>query len=567
VSAQTTQSPAHGATDPIVRIDGLTVRFAGVDTPAVDTISLQIAAGECLALVGESGSGKSVTARSLVGLAGTGARVTADTLEVAGTSLLGLSERRFEKLRGAVVGTISQDALVSLDPLRLIGREVDDALRLHTRLSPTARRARVLELLAQAGIPDPEVRVGQRSGELSGGLRQRALIAAALAAGPRILVADEPTTALDSQVRDGVLRLIANQATAGTAVLLISHDLTAVAAVADRVAVMKSGRIVETGATAEVLRNPQHPYTQTLLAASPANKPRHQRLLGGTAAPASTLDVADRPTAGALPGSPQSAPPTAASPLSAPPEPLALEARTLSVAFAAGKSSTRRVLTDVSFTLPAATTLGLVGPSGSGKTTIARIALGLQKPDSGELLLLGQPWSGVAEKVRRPTRGTIGAIYQDPLGSFDPRATVRTIITDALRHQSADPTARGSDPVSGKSSAEPSARSSARSSARTSSSRVTELLDSVGLASAIAARRPHSLSGGQRQRVAIARALAAQPRVLILDEPVSALDVTIQAQILDLLDTLQRERGLSYLFISHDTDVIAHMSDNILRLD
>jgi peptide/nickel transport system ATP-binding protein len=527
VSVHATEFPARVDTAPLVRIAGLTVHFAGSEVAAVDNISLHIAAGECLALVGESGSGKSVTARSLVGLAGAGARVSADVLEVDGVSLLGLSARRFERLRGAVVGTISQDALVSLDPLRVIGREVDDALRLHTRLSPLDRRARVLHLLAQAGIPDPELRIGQRSGELSGGLRQRALIAAALAATPRILVADEPTTALDSQVRDGVLRLIADQATAGTAVLLISHDLTAVSAIAHRVAVMKDGRIVEEGATDEVLRNPQHPYTRTLLAASPADKPRHQLLLGEQAAP---------------PRAPR-APSASDTPASSADQTLALEARDLSVAFASRQGPARKVLDAISFTLPAGTTLGLVGPSGSGKTTLARIALGLQQPDSGELMLLGRPWSGVPEKVRRPQRGTIGAIYQDPLGSFDPRSTVRTILLDALRHSPAERTGV------------------------TASTRMHELLDSVGLATTVAARRPHSLSGGQRQRVAIARALAAEPRVLILDEPVSALDVTIQAQILDLLDTLQRDRGLSYLFISHDTDVIEHMSDSILRLN
>ena len=518
-------------TAPLVRIAGLTVHFAGSVVPAVDNITLQIAPGECLALVGESGSGKSVTARTLVGLAGAGARVSADALEIDGVSLLGLSERRLERLRGAVVGTISQDALVSLDPLRLIGREVDDALRLHTRLTPNDRRARVLQLLSSAGIPDPEERVGQRSGELSGGLRQRVLIAAALAAGPRILVADEPTTALDSQVRDGVLRLIAEQTTNGTAVLLISHDLSAVAAIADRVAVMKDGRIVEEGATSDVLRNPQHPYTRTLLAASPAGKPRHQLLLS---------EPADRARAVQLV---QPAQPTAAPAATEPP---ALQARNLSVAFATRRGPSRSVLDNVSFDLPAGTTLGLVGPSGSGKTTLARIALGLHQPDSGELLLHGRPWSAVPEKVRRADRGSIGAIYQDPLGSFDPRSTVRAIVADALRH---------------------SRNSTGSGSALARSNRVAELLDSVGLAATIAERRPQSLSGGQRQRVAIARALAAEPRVLVLDEPVSALDVTIQAQILDLLDSLQRERGLSYLFISHDTDVIEHMSDSILRLD
>ena len=504
--------------EPVVRVENLRVRFAGSEAPAVDGISFTIAAGECLALVGESGSGKSVTARSLVGLTGSGSTVLADRLEVSGRDVTGLNRRALERLRGATVGTISQDALVALDPLRLVGREVDDALRLHTTLTPVQRRARVLELLADAGIPDPELRAAQRSGELSGGLRQRALIAAAIAADPALIVADEPTTALDSQVRDGVLSLIRRQVDRGRAVLLISHDLSVVGRSAERVAVMQNGRIIEEGATADILRAPSHPYTQSLLAASPAGKPRHEPLLLRTRV-------------------------TLRDPVATPPatNTLALDARSLSIAFSTPRSATRTVLTDVSFTLPLGLTLGLVGPSGSGKTTLARIALGLQRPDAGELDLLGAPWSSLPESQRRARRGSIGAIYQDPLGSFDPRLTVGAILTDAV--------------TGGRARTQPTDRA-----------RVAELLSQVGLASTLSNRRPLNLSGGQRQRVAIARALAGRPRVLVLDEPVSALDVTIQAQILDLLDELQRELGLSYLLISHDTDVITHMSDSVLTL-
>jgi peptide/nickel transport system ATP-binding protein len=547
--------------EPVVEVANLRVRFTGTETPAVDGISFSIAAGECLALVGESGSGKSVTARSLIGLAGSGSSVVADRLRVNGRDVAGLSRRALERLRGATVGTISQDALVSLDPLRLVGREVDDALRLHTTLSPVQRRARVLELLAGAGIPDPELRAAQRSGELSGGLRQRALIAAAIAADPALIIADEPTTALDSQVRDGVLELIRRQVDRGRAVLLISHDLSVVGRSAERVAVMQNGRIVEQGATADILHAPTHPYTQSLLAASPAGKPRHEPLLRHLpGAPRERITVSESsdalaPATSGVLTAPR-APETTAAPArrtpnntSAPaprtpePEPteLALEARSLSVAFRSPRAPTRTVLTDISFALPLGTTLGLVGPSGSGKTTLARIALGVQKPDSGELLLLGNDWSSLPERQRRSRRGSIGAIYQDPLGSFDPRLTVGAILTDAVTQGRSRPTA----------------------AERT---RVTELLDEVGLVAAISARRPLNLSGGQRQRVAIARALAGRPRVLVLDEPVSALDVTIQAQILDLLDELQRELALSYLFISHDTDVITHMSDRVLSL-
>jgi len=531
---------AHTTASPVVQVSGLTIRFGAMDAPAaVDGISLSINAGETLALVGESGSGKSVTARALVSLLGGGATVTADVLRVAGLDIPKLGRRQLEKLRGATVGTITQDALSSLDPLRLVGREVDDALRLHTSLSALQRRTRVLELLAEAGIPDPRVRAAQRSGELSGGLRQRALIAAALAANPKLLVADEPTTALDAQVRNGILDLIKRQADTGMAVLLISHDLGAVARVADRVAVMTDGRIVEEGPTARVLEAPAHEYTRRLLAASPAGKPRHQALLAGITAGTPTSG-----TASAVPRPPASTHPRpqSVSATGSPSTPPALQARGIAVSFTSRGEAPRTVLSGLDFNLPEGTTLGLVGPSGSGKTTLARIALGLQKPDAGELLLLGEKWSSLPETQRRPRRGLIGAIYQDPMASFDPRFTVAQLLTDSITHGA-----------------------STRSSAVRP--RVRELLDSVGLESTLAARRPRTLSGGQRQRVAIARALGAEPRVLVLDEPVSALDVTIQAQVLDLLDSLQRDLTLSYLFISHDSDVIEHMSDTVLRLD
>ena len=524
-----TGSATGGSRANAVDVRNLRVRF-GTGPGAVGGISFVIAPGECFALVGESGSGKSVTARSLVGL--TGGSVTADRLEVAGVDVRSLGRRGLERLRGAAVGTISQDALVALDPLRLVGREVEDALRLHTGLSPVDRRARVRELLELAGIPDPEVRAGQRSGELSGGLRQRALIAAAIAASPAVLVADEPTTALDSQVRDGILELVRRQADAGVAVLLISHDLSVVRAIADRVAVMRGGVILEEGPTSQVLESPSHDYTRALLAASPVGRPRHHVLLAGATAP----------EGGAVPVPAQPPRTRTVLPAGAPAPPSALRAIDLRLDFPSPGGAPRRVLDSVSFELPPGSTLGLVGASGSGKTTIARIALGLQRPDAGELLLFGERWSSLPERQRRSRRGSIGAVYQDPLTSFDPRFTVGEILTDAVT--------RG-----------------AHLRSRPAAPRVRELLHSVGLDSSVVARRPRHLSGGERQRVAIARALGAEPRVLILDEPVSSLDVSVQAQILDLLDALQRTLGLSYLFISHDLDVIEHMSDAVLRLD
>ncbi|MGI5190189.1 dipeptide ABC transporter ATP-binding protein [Promicromonospora sp. CA-289599] len=494
--------------DPVLSIKDLVVEFSG--RRVVDGVSLQVAAGECVAIVGESGSGKSVTARSVVGLAGEGARVTATELTVAGQEVLALSGRRLRGLRGGTVGLIAQDALVSLDPLRPVGREIGDTLALHTGLDAAARRARTIELLDRVGLPDAELRARQRPGQLSGGQRQRALIAAGIAGEPRLVIADEPTTALDQPVQAGVLRLLGELRDDGTGVLLISHDLSVVLGIADRVLVMTDGAVVEEGTPAEVFERPRHPYTRKLVAAVPAGVPRGTPLSAGAGAPgATTATFGD----------------------------VLLEARGLARTFQVGG---REIVAadDVSFTLHAGRTLGLVGESGSGKSTTARLLLGLERPDAGEVTLLGEPWIPLPEARRRRRRPLVGAVFQDPLSSFDPRWTVGKVLADALT--------RGRTTRPGPVRAE-----------------IVELLDTVGLDPAVATRRPLHLSGGQRQRVAVARALAADPRVLILDEPVSALDVSVQAQVLDLLDRLQRERNLAYLLITHDLGVALHMSDDI----
>ncbi len=476
----------------------------------VDGVSFQVAAGECVAIVGESGSGKSVTARSIVGLAGEGARVSATGLTVGGQDVLSLSGRSLRRLRGGTVGLIAQDALVSLDPLRPVGREIGDTLALHTGLDAAARRARTIELLDRVGLPDAELRAGQRPGELSGGQRQRALIAAGIAGEPALVIADEPTTALDQPVQAGVLRLLGRLRDEGTAVLLISHDLSVVMGIADRVLVMTDGAVVEEGTPSEVFERPRHPYTRKLVAAVPAGRPRGTAL-SGTAAEAQ-----------AGPGD------------------VLLEARGLGRTFQVGGHEIVAA-EDVSFSLRAGRTLGLVGESGSGKSTTARLLLGLERPDAGEVTLLGEPWSPLPEARRRPRRSLVGAVFQDALSSFDPRWTVGAVLADAItRGRSLRP-----GPVR---------------------AQVAELLDTVGLDPALATRRPLHLSGGQRQRVSVARALAADPQVLILDEPVSALDVSVQAQVLDLLDRLQRERHLAYLLITHDLGVALHMSDDIAVL-
>ncbi|MCO1338266.1 ABC transporter ATP-binding protein [Kocuria polaris] len=541
------------AREPLVDVRGLRVSFGRGDVVA--GVDLRIDAGESVALVGESGSGKSVTARALLGLAGgrgSRARVSADAFRIAGHDLRGRDGRvsenptRWRRLRGGELGLVLQDALTSLDPLRPIAREIDDALRLHTRLSPTARAARVRELLADVGLAGAGMDVGAlRPGALSGGMRQRALIAAALSGAPRLLIADEPTTALDATVAARVLDLLAQlragdpPATPGMGQLLISHDLAVVSRVAEKVLVMRAGEVVESGPTAEVLADPRHEYTRMLLAAVPAGKPRGTRL-GPQAVVAARPQAAHPTTAAAGPA------PTGP----AAPDTPALAAIGLVKEFAARDASGRtrafRAVDNVSFTLAAGTTLGIVGESGSGKTTTARLALGLLTSDAGTVDLFGTPFAGdrgdgrdVAESARRPRRRQLGAVYQDPLSSFDPRMSVGALLADA---------------VSG-------GRTRRTGPHR---ARIGELLDMVGLESGTAARHPRSLSGGQRQRVAIARALAPGPRVFVCDEPVSALDVSVQAQILDLLDDLQRDLGLSYLFISHDLAVIRHVSDHLL---
>ncbi|GGE87061.1 dipeptide ABC transporter ATP-binding protein [Mycetocola zhadangensis] len=493
---------------PLLSVDNLSVSFG--DNTVVHDLSFSVNPGECVAIVGESGSGKSVTARSLLGLAGARSRVSASTLSLNGRDLSTASDRDWRRIRGSQVGLVLQDALVSLDPLRPIGREIGDALRLHGGLSALAAQTRVLEVLSQVGMPYPERAVSQRSGDLSGGLRQRALIAAALALHPPLLIADEPTTALDVTIQARILDLLAEIKANGTGILLISHDLAVVSAVADRVLVMKDGRIVESGDTRTLLNHPREEYTQRLIAAVPTDKPRGTQLVPG--APAVRTPPTLRTTDAITP---------------------VLEARSLVKTFPAPGGRFRAV-NGVSFDLARGETLGLVGESGSGKTTVARLVLALSTPDEGSVLLDDRPFSELRERDRRPLRRRIGAIYQDSLSSFDPRMSVRRILTDALDTAPADD----------------------RSS-------VAELLDSVGLAQSVASTRPLLLSGGQRQRVSIARALAARPELIVCDEPVSALDVTVQAQVLDLLDRLQAERGLSYLFISHDLGVVRHMSDRI----
>jgi peptide/nickel transport system ATP-binding protein len=501
-------------------IEELSIHFG--DRPVVHGLSLHLKPGKAVALVGESGSGKSVTARSLVGLAGHGARVHARQMRHGERDLLHLSAREWRALRGRDIGVVLQDALGSLDPLRTAGQEILEALTAHGWGDRRSRPARVIELLAAAGVPEPQLRARQRPGELSGGLRQRALIASALAMNPGLVIADEPTTALDVTLQAQILALLQGIKKDGRALLLISHDLSVVADLADDILVLQQGAVVEQGPAAAILTRPQHPYTRSLLQCLPAAHPRGTRLSRSEPAHASAAARTPRGAAGRQDLS----------------QPL-LEVRNIARRYRGPDHVWRQALADVSFSLAPGRTLGIVGESGSGKTTLARIVLGLLEPDAGSVQFLGKTWNGVPERQRRPLRRELGVIYQDPLGSFDPRWNVGQILEDAL---------------------EDSLSRSGRQA------RVVELLQQVALPADIALQRPLLLSGGQRQRIAIARALATRPSLIVCDEPVSALDVQIQAQVLDLMADLQEQLGLAYLFISHDLGVIRHVSDDVLVL-
>ncbi|MEQ9946786.1 ABC transporter ATP-binding protein [Pectobacterium aroidearum] len=534
MSLNTHSHPSHTASDasakpPLLRVDGLSVTFPSPFGPirSVKNLSFQVNAGEILALVGESGSGKSVTARTLVGLAGENVDVQANAIELTRhdgglCDLRYLTDRDWRAIRGREIGFVLQDALVSLDPLRKIGQEVAEPIRTHRLLPRQQVPARVAELLTKAGIPDPEHRAAQYPHELSGGLRQRALIASALAAGPQLLIADEPTTALDATVQKQVLKVFTALAQAGHGVLLITHDLAVVAEVADRVIVMQQGALVEGGEARQILSAPTHPYTRKLLAAIPTASTRGKWLAG-----TDPLQSGIAPSPASLAADHVSTDDT-----------IALTADRIAVSFKRPDGSRMQAVNQVSLQVKRGETLGIVGESGSGKTTLGKVILALQKPDSGEVRLADNAWSTLTERERRPLRARIQTITQDPLSSFDPQFTVAQILNQPLRLRrdlSDDEKQR----------------------------RILTLLEYVGLTPDLLSRRPRALSGGQRQRVSIAQALASEPEILICDEPVSALDVTTQAQVLDLLVALQRQLGLTMLFISHDLGVVQHMSHRI----
>ncbi|MFI0807867.1 dipeptide ABC transporter ATP-binding protein [Streptomyces echinatus] len=474
----------------LVEVTDLTVEFG--DLRAVDGLSFSLAKGAALALVGESGSGKSTVAGALLGLhRGTGARV-GGSVRVAGTDVQAASDEELRRLRGAGAAMVFQDPLSSLDPYYAIGDQIAEVHRVHTRVSRRAARARAVEVLERVGIPDARRRSRSRPHEFSGGMRQRALIAMALACEPDLLIADEPTTALDVTVQAQILDLLhALRAETGMGLLLVTHDVGVAAESVDDILVMRHGRAVERGPVGAVLAEPAEAYTRRLLDAVPRVDARR------TGSPATDEVV--------------------------------LEATGVRREFGRGKRAVAAV-DDVSVTVRRGETLGVVGESGSGKTTLGRMLVGLLEPTAGGIRYEGRPHTGVNPAVQM--------VFQDPVSSLNPRRGVGESIADPLR-------ARGE-------------RDESRIRRR-----VTELLERVGLDRAHYDRYPHEFSGGQRQRIGIARALAAEPRVIVCDEPVSALDVTTQAQVVALLGELQRELGLALVFIAHDLAVVRQVSDRV----
>ena len=521
--ARAVDARANAAAPRLLDVANLQVSF-GRGAPhvaAVKGVSFSLHQGRCLAIVGESGSGKSVTARSLVGLPGTGATLHADRLAFDGRDLTRLSHRAWRAFRGKEIGFVLQDALVSLDPLRPVGAEIAEGLRLHgAARSREEREQRVVDLLRLVGVPEPELKARQLPQQLSGGQRQRALIAAALALDPRLLIADEPTTALDVTIQAQVLALLEETRARGKALILISHDLAVVSRMADEVLVMRDGEVVERGVAEQIFSDPRHDYTRRLIAAIPSAHSRGSRLAPSSAPRFDTSSAALDPRHAA-----------------AAPE-ILLRADGLVKRFAGPDRSVHTAVDGVSFELRRGETLGIVGESGSGKSTVARLVMAFEPPDVGSVTLLGEDWGTLPEAARRRRRRDISIVYQDPLSSFDPRWTVGRILDDALPDD--EPDRRG---------------------------RIAELFALVGFSGSLAHRRPLELSGGQRQRLAIARAVAPRPRLIVCDEPVSALDVSIQAQVLDLLGDLKAERGVSYLFISHDLGVVHHISDRVLVMN
>ena len=504
-------------------LENLSVSF---DTPegevhAVRDVTLAVARGECLGIVGESGAGKSQLFLAILGLLAANGRVSGSA-RLGGTELIGLPPAALDRVRGAGIGMVFQDPMTSLTPHLTVGAQLREVLRRHRGLSRGEAGRRAGALLEQVHVSDAGRRLAQYPHELSGGLRQRVMIAIALAAEPQVLIADEPTTSLDVTIQAQILGLLAElKRTRAVGLVLITHDIAALAGVADRVAVMRQGRLIESGPVAAVLRTPRESYTQALV--------QNAARAGG---------------GGALPGGAAPATGSAHTPDSGG---AALSLAGLGVEYSSGRGWLRAraplaALTEVSFELRAGEALGIVGESGSGKSTLARAVLRLLEASGGRVVWMGRELTALAPRELRSLRRDLQLIFQDPLGSLDPRMTVAEIVAEPLRVH------------------EPSLDGAARAAA------VAAALGRVGLPAALAGRYPHELSGGQCQRVGIARATILGPRLLICDEPVSALDVPTQQQIVTLLAELRRASGLSLLFISHNLALVRQLCERVLVL-
>ncbi len=569
---------------PLLRVENLRVGFpdGGAWIHPVRGVSFEIGAGEIIGLVGESGSGKTLTALSCSRLVGPPARVSADALRLGDVDLLRATDPMLRALRGRQIGMIPQDPLTSLHPSLTIGRQINDALTDHG-VRGGERRRRALEVLDRVGLPDPPAILRRYPHELSGGMRQRATIGLALANAPSLLIADEPTTALDAMIQAQILHLLADlRASWQTSILLISHNLGVVAGVCDRLLVMYAGRIVESGPTSQVLAESMHPYTRALLEAvprlesaralygipgtppTPWNRPRGCAFHPRCAYRIERCQVDDPPAAVVGPGR------LAACWVSQvrgglpviSPTPSRGDGATLTVRsigstedplfqvtgvtrhFAVGPAWRHEIvhaLDDISFDVHRGESLGIVGESGSGKTTLARLLALLDRPTHGEIAYDGEDLARLRGASLLKFRRRVQIVFQDPYSSLDPRYTVADAVREALRtHRICPP--------------------------REEDAHIREVLDKVGLSAHFAGRYPHELSGGQRQRVCIARALAVRPEVLIADEPVSALDVSIQAQIVELFEQLRRQERLTLVVVAHDLALIRQVSDRVLTL-
>ncbi|TCJ95594.1 dipeptide ABC transporter ATP-binding protein [Nocardia alba] len=490
---------------PVLRVANLRVGYRVNDqlTPVVRDVTFDVAPGQVLALVGESGSGKTTTAHAVLGLLPGNGEVTGGSITFRDQVLTELSAKGWRSIRGRAISLIPQDPTVSLDPVRRVGHQVEDVLRLHTELDARARRERVHELFELVGFTDVERRYRQYPHELSGGMRQRVLIAAAVAAEPDLIIADEPTSALDATVQKQVLDLLDEvRLRTGTSVVLVTHDLGVAADRSDLIGVLHQGELVEFGPTARLVADPQHPYTRRLLDSVPSRRPWVRDRTPVAVTTETVIEVDElRKDYGGVPA-----------------------------------------VDGISFRVRRGETYSIVGESGSGKSTTARVLAGLTEVDSGRVALLGTDITRLSRREFRPLRRDVQIVYQNPYSSFDPRFDVYDVVDEPLR------------------SFEP--RRGLRRG-RPNRDRVVAAMEAAALPADFVDRHPRELSGGQRQRVAIARALVLEPKVIVLDEPISALDVSVAAQILDLLRGLQRERGLTYVFISHDLAVVRAISDRV----